>query len=88
MRNTAKAVNVMQTLAAVVAVVPFLYLFKKKSSDWRANVVMFVMVQFGGGRGDGDGVCDSGGVVCGFDGCIGGGTTAAAAAAAAAARWW
>jgi hypothetical protein len=46
---------------------------------------MFVMVQFCGSRVDGDGVCDSGGVVCGFDGCIGGGTTTAAAAAAAAA---
>jgi hypothetical protein len=44
---------------------------------------MFVMVQFGGGRGDDDGVCDSGGGDCGFDGFIGGGTTAAAAAAAA-----
>jgi hypothetical protein len=63
MRNAAKAVIVMQALAAVVAVVPFLFLFKNKSSDWRPNVVMFVMVQFSGGRGDGDGVCDSGGGV-------------------------
>jgi len=63
----------------------FCALFENKSSDWCANVVMFVVVQFGGGGGDGDGVCDSGGGVCGFGACIGGGTATAAAAAAAAA---